>query len=68
MKQLSLLSIILLFTNSLLLALKENSEIINLLKNEMTENNIPGLQVAVIQNNKLVFSEALGLANVQFSI
>ena len=68
MKQLSLLSIILLFTNSVLLGQNNTSEVVNLLKEEMTENNIPGLQVAVIQNNKLVFSEVLGLANVQFSI
>ncbi|MEM6892726.1 MAG: serine hydrolase domain-containing protein [Bacteroidota bacterium] len=68
MKQIALLSIILLFTNSFLLGQKGGSEITNLLQKEMTENNIPGLQVAVIQNNELVFSEALGLANVQFGI
>ncbi|MEL6485113.1 MAG: serine hydrolase domain-containing protein, partial [Bacteroidota bacterium] len=68
MRQLILLPVLLLFTNSILLGQKKTPEIIKLLQKEMTENNIPGLQVAVLQNNELVFSEALGLANVQFGI
>ncbi|MEM8763713.1 MAG: serine hydrolase domain-containing protein [Bacteroidota bacterium] len=53
---------------SILLGQGRNQEVLNLLQKEMTENNIPGLQVAVIQDNELILSEALGLANVPFGI
>lgn len=38
------------------------------LEKEMQENGIPGLQIAVVKNNKLILSESLGLANVPFSV
>lgn len=44
------------------------SEVIAYLKKEMAEQQIPGCQLAVIRDNKLLFSEALGVANVPFSI
>ncbi len=35
---------------------------------EMKKQNIPGLQIVVINHNKIVLSEALGKANVEFSV
>ena len=43
-------------------------EIIDYLKKEMAEQKIPGCQLAVIKDNKLLFSEALGVANIPFSV
>ena len=34
----------------------------------MTERGIPGLQVAVVKDGKVVFSEARGLANVEYKV
>lgn len=42
--------------------------VLELLKNEMKTNGIPGLQIAVIKNNELILSEALGYSNVPFSV
>ncbi|MEL6303914.1 MAG: serine hydrolase domain-containing protein [Bacteroidota bacterium] len=68
MRQLILLSIFLFLNYSILLGQYNSAEVINLLEKEMAANSIPGLQVAVLQNNELVFSKALGLANVPFGI
>src|SRR5687768_15032476 len=38
------------------------------LVNEMEKQKIPGLQIVVIYQNKIIFSEALGIANVEFSV
>lgn len=35
---------------------------------EMKKQNIPGLQIVVMSDNKIVLSDALGKANVEFSI
>ncbi|MGS2739689.1 serine hydrolase domain-containing protein [Sinomicrobium sp. M5D2P17] len=43
-------------------------EIHEYLQNKMKEHQIPGLQLAVVKNNEIVFSEALGLANLPFSV
>lgn len=46
----------------------EKVKTVNYLKKKMKEEGIPGLQVTVINNNKIVLSENLGLANVPFSV
>ncbi|WP_436515794.1 serine hydrolase domain-containing protein [Ekhidna sp. To15] len=46
----------------------KNQKVLNFLKSEMKENGIPGLQVAVVQNNELILCESLGLSNVPFSV
>lgn len=38
------------------------------LHEEMKKQNIPGLQIVVINHNKIVLSEAMGKANVEFSV
>ncbi len=43
-------------------------EVLAYLLKEMKEQKIPGLQIAVVKNNKLILSENLGLANVPFSV
>lgn len=46
-----------------------NTEKINrFLHDKMVEERIPGLQLVVIRDNKIVLSEAMGLANVEFSV
>lgn len=40
----------------------------HLLNEEMKEQKIPGLQLVVIKNNRVILSENMGLANVEFSV
>ena len=40
----------------------------HLLNRKMEEQHIPGLQLIVIRNNKIVLSETKGIANVEFSV
>lgn len=42
--------------------------VLKFLEGEMKEQGIPGIQVAVIQDNKVVLLENLGTSNVSFSI
>lgn len=60
--------LILLSYGNFIFSQNRKSEIIDYLKKEMTEQKIPGCQLVVIKDNKLLFSEALGVANVPFSI
>ncbi|SNR90952.1 serine hydrolase [Flavobacterium sp. ov086] len=60
--------LILLFCGNFAFSQNRKSEIIDYLKKEMTEQQIPGCQLVVIKDNKVLFSEALGIANVPFSI
>ena len=38
------------------------------LQQKMKELHIPGMQIAVVQNGKIVFSESYGYANLQDSV
>jgi CubicO group peptidase (beta-lactamase class C family) len=60
--------VILLLYGNFVFSQNRKSETIDCLKKEMAEQKIPGCQIAVIKDNKLLFSEALGIANVPFSI
>lgn len=60
--------ILFLFYGNFAFSQKSKTEIIDYLKKEMMEHKIPGCQLAVIQHNKLLFSQALGMANVPFSV
>jgi len=46
----------------------KEEKVLEYLHKEMKEQKIPGLQVAVIKNNKIILSENLGLANVPFAV
>ncbi|MGB5819388.1 MAG: serine hydrolase domain-containing protein [Saonia sp.] len=68
-KGLSLTLVSFLFlTSGLLLAQSHKEKVLKYLQKEMKEQKIPGLQVAVVRNNETILSEALGLANVPFSV
>ena len=43
-------------------------EIREYLLKKMQEHQIPGLQLVIVKNNEIVFSEAFGLANLPFSV
>nr|WP_315187032.1 serine hydrolase domain-containing protein [uncultured Flavobacterium sp.] len=68
MKIQKIVFLLLLFYGNFVVSQNRKSEIIDYLKKEMAEQKIPGCQLAVIKDNKLLFSEALGIANVPFSI
>ncbi len=58
-----------LFLNKNVLIAQTTTEKVNqLLNKEMQEQKIPGVQLVVIKNNKIVLSENKGLANVEFSV
>ena len=59
---------ILLFSNEFLHAQPTSDKVTAFLAKEMEKQKIPGLQIVVIHRNKIVFSEALGVANVEFSV
>lgn len=42
-------------------------EVLEYLAKEMKKEKIPGLQIAVVKDRKILFSESLGIANVEFS-
>ncbi|KIO78676.1 beta-lactamase [Pedobacter lusitanus] len=51
-----------------LLAQDKTSGIQTIISREMQERRIPGLQLAVVQHGKIVFSKSYGIANIQDSI
>ena len=59
---------ILLLTKQVSIAQTNTEKVNKLLHEEMIAEQIPGLQLVVIKDNKIVLSEALGIANVQFSV
>ncbi|OUL63914.1 serine hydrolase [Flavobacterium sp. AJR] len=68
MKNILLIICILLFQTDFIFAQNHEKEVISYLKKEMKEQKIPGLQIAVIKNNKVLFSKSLGIANIEFSV
>jgi CubicO group peptidase (beta-lactamase class C family) len=60
--------LIVIFSGNLVLSQNKKKEIINCLKKEMEERKIPGCQLVVLKSNKILLSEAVGIANVPFSI
>jgi CubicO group peptidase (beta-lactamase class C family) len=60
--------LIVIFSGNLVLSQNKKKEIINCLKKEMEEKKIPGCQLVVLKDNKILLSEAIGIANVPFSI
>jgi CubicO group peptidase (beta-lactamase class C family) len=49
-------------------AQSKNNEVDVLIKREMQERRIPGLQVAVVKNGKIVLFKSYGMAHLQYSI
>lgn len=66
MKKLNL--IILLFLSLHTFAQSVNSKVNEIINREMKERRIPGLQLAVVQNDKIVLSKSYGYANIQDNI
>ncbi|WP_241676662.1 serine hydrolase domain-containing protein [Flavobacterium pectinovorum] len=58
---------IVIFYGNFLFSQNKKTEIINYLKKEMIEKKIPGCQLVIIRDNKILLSEAIGIANVSFS-
>ncbi|MGB6152930.1 MAG: serine hydrolase domain-containing protein [Pricia sp.] len=68
MKQLFLLTVVLFLFQNNCFPQNEDKKLLDYLCKEMKEQKIPGLQVAIIKDNKMILSESLGLANVPFSV
>ncbi|MBV6878998.1 serine hydrolase [Epilithonimonas ginsengisoli] len=66
MKKLNL--ILLLFLSLSIFAQNVNSKVDEIINREMKERRIPGLQLAVVQNGKIVLSKSYGYANIQDNI
>src|SRR5215218_6382133 len=49
-------------------AISTNSDAKALIRREMSERKIPGLQAAIVRNGKIIFLESFGLAEVQNSV
>ena len=63
MKKLSFIIILFLSLNTF--AQNVNSNVDEIIGREMKERRIPGLQLAVVQNGKIVLSKSYGYANIQ---
>lgn len=63
-----LLYSILLFAGKVSVAQTTTEKINKFLHEKMVDDQIPGLQQVVIRDNKIVLSEAMGMANVSFSV
>lgn len=46
----------------------QTTQVDAIIQREMKERKIPGLQIAVIQKGKIVFSKSYGIANLQYSV
>lgn len=60
--------IIILFLSLNIFAQSVNSNVDEIIGREMKERRIPGLQLAVVQNGKIVLSKSYGYANIQDNI
>lgn len=59
---------ILLLSNKISHAQSTSDKVRTYLLDEMEAQKIPGLQIVVIHQNKIIFSESLGVANIEFSV
>ncbi|QDW21043.1 serine hydrolase [Flavobacterium sp. KBS0721] len=59
---------IVIFSVNLVLSQNKKREVITCLKKEMEYRKIPGCQLVVLKDNEIILSEALGIANVPFSV
>lgn len=48
-------------------SLSQRAQVIDLLHRKMQEGRIPGLQIVVLRDNRIVLNEALGVANIEFA-
>ena len=60
--------LIVIFSGNFVSSQNKEKEIITCLKKEMEEKKIPGCQLVVLKDNKILLSEVLGIADVPFSI
>jgi CubicO group peptidase (beta-lactamase class C family) len=56
------------FSFNLVLSQHKKTEIINCLKKEMEDKKIPGCQLVVLKDDKIVLSQAIGTAYLPFSV
>ncbi len=66
MKKLNLILLLFLLLNTF--AQNVSSKVDEIINREMKERRIPGLQLAVVQNGKMVLSKSYGYANIQDNI
>jgi CubicO group peptidase (beta-lactamase class C family) len=59
---------VLIIISSLATILAQTAEVEAIVKREMKERHIPGLQVAVVQHDKIVLLKSYGIANIQNSV
>ncbi len=63
-----ILLVVFLFLCSKSYAQNTSDSLKNYLLQEMEKEKIPGLQIVVMKDNKIIISEAMGLANLEFSV
>jgi len=61
-------SLYLLFIGTHLFAQDKIFNVENIIKREMQERRIPGLQIAIVQNGKIVVNKSYGIANIQDNV
>ncbi|SHK72367.1 serine hydrolase domain-containing protein [Epilithonimonas mollis] len=59
---------LLLFISAQFFAQQTKTNVDEIIQREMKERKIPGLQIAVVQNGKIVLSQSYGMANLQNNI
>ncbi|WP_042143701.1 MULTISPECIES: serine hydrolase [unclassified Pseudoalteromonas] len=61
-------AVIFMFTNNLMATVGYADETDDLIKKIMIERSIPGLQLAIVKNGKIIKSQAYGQSNIQHSV
>lgn len=61
-------AVIFMLTNNLMATAVYADETDDLIKKIMAERNIPGLQLAIVKNGKIIKSKGYGLSNIQHSV
>jgi CubicO group peptidase (beta-lactamase class C family) len=68
-KPIRIISLVVLFIiNIISITQAQTADVETILKREMKERGIPGLQIAVVQHGKIVLLKSYGLANLQDSV
>jgi CubicO group peptidase (beta-lactamase class C family) len=60
--------LIVIFSGNFVSSQNKEKEIIASLKKEMEEKKIPGCQLVILRDNKVLLSEAVGIAEIPFSV
>lgn len=68
MKKLTLIAVFILGAFTQIFAQKKETEIEVIIKREMAERRIPGLQIAVVKQGKIVLNKSYGIANIEDNV